>query len=514
MLKRLKQGTARLLTDVVAHTPLKRVFLRSGPNRVVIFTLHRRDDPAHSVRGHDPRALERTLQQIRRLGVPVVGLMDVLYADRGEVSLPPVSVCFTLDDGYWDQADVTVPLLLAYDVPPSLFVLTGFLDGKLWPWDARAEEYFRLAPSSTVELRLGDGRVTLDLRSLTSRVESRRCFIALCKAVEDQRREDLLLALASAVGLPEDLPVPDHHRPMSWDRARQLERQGVRFGSHSISHRLFSRVTDAKAAEELVESRRRVQTELRDPLPIVAWPIGRRPDFGLRDLTLAEEAGYSAAVDLYSEDHVLGRDGNGAGFRLLHRHGFVDRTSDALRLIFGVSRLFDGRPGLALEPPSERLEVARIGRLVFVCKGNICRSPYAEARARLHGFDTISCGVSAAPGALADPSAFRNASLRGVDLRDHRSRRLDELNVGANDLLISMDDGQHRIVAALAGRVGAQWTRAATWLRIHGGTKTIADPYGHDDLAFQRAFEMLDDVVGSLAESISVAVDHRAKGRE
>lgn len=498
MLQTLRQGAIGALTEIVAGTPLRRVFLDSAQSRVVIFTLHRMADPANEICGHDENVLRLALRRIHRLKVPIVGLDDVLEAERGGRPLPPVSVCFTLDDGYHDQADVTLPLLLAHDARPTLFLISGFLDGLLWPWDARVLEFFRLAPRSTAEVRLGEGRMSLDLRTEETRTEARRCFTALCKSVSDDRREELIAALAGAVGVPADLPVPPHHRPMTWDRARELEGQGARFGSHSVSHRLFSKLPDSVASQELLLSRDRVQAELGSPLPVLAWPIGRQADFGLRDLGLAAQSGYAASVDVFAEDHVVGETRANPGHLVLHRHGFPDRARDATRMILGFHRALD-RWRHAGSPSARRMpDLSRVRRLVFVCKGNICRSPYAEARARLSGVDALSCGIFAAPGAPADPSAQRNALLREVDLAAHRSQRLDQVDLGPADLLVTMDKTHHRAAAGAAARTGAQWTDAASWLRMHGGLHSIADPYGRGDLDFQTAFDLIDDAVEGL----------------
>ena len=495
MLQKVKQAAIGMLAEIVAGTPLRRVFLGSARSRVVIFTLHRMADPANEIFGSDEQALRLVLRRIHRLKVPIVGLEDVLEAERGARQLPPVSACFTLDDGYHDQGDVSLPLLLAHEARPTLFLITGFLDGCLWPWDARVHEFFRLAPRATVEIRLGEGRMSFDLRTTESRTEARRSFTALCTSVSKARREQLISALASAVGVPADLPVPTHHRPMTWARARELEEQGARFGSHSVSHRLFSKLPDSIAAEELVASHGRLQAELGNPLPVFSWPIGRRADFGQRDIRLAAQAGYAASVDVFAADHFLGELRAYSQHPLLHRHGFPDHPNDVSRMIFALH----SAPIRSLHRAAGRApDIARVRRMVFVCKGNICRSPYAEARARLLGVDALSCGIFAAPGAEADPAAQRNALLREVDLAAHRSKRLDQIALGPADLLVAMDRSHHRAVAGAASRTGAQWTDAASWLRMHGGLDSIADPYGRGDLEFQSAFDLIDDAVQSL----------------
>jgi protein-tyrosine-phosphatase len=63
---------------------------------------------------------------------------------------------------------------------------------------------------------------------------------------------------------------------------------------------------------------------------------------------------------------------------------------------------------------------------LFVCTGNTCRSAYAEAYARARGIDAASAGTSARDGERSPADAVAVASERGIDLNEHRARRLTD----------------------------------------------------------------------------------------
>ena len=69
-----------------------------------------------------------------------------------------------------------------------------------------------------------------------------------------------------------------------------------------------------------------------------------------------------------------------------------------------------------------RIKWGQVKRLVFVCKGNICRSAYGEAGGEA-GVPAVSCGLQANSGSPADPIALVVSSQRALDLSLHRSRR-------------------------------------------------------------------------------------------
>jgi protein-tyrosine phosphatase len=142
-----------------------------------------------------------------------------------------------------------------------------------------------------------------------------------------------------------------------------------------------------------------------------------------------------------------------------------------------------------------------VERLAFACKGNICRSPYACARARSLGVQAVSFGLEAAPGARADPAAVGNARVRGIDLSAHRSAGAESVRFTDRDLIIVFEPEQitqarQRIGSGMRAELLGIWSRP---VRPH-----IQDPYGLSDRYFQQCFSVID-------ASIAVLVDHMAR---
>ena len=101
----------------------------------------------------------------------------------------------------------------------------------------------------------------------------------------------------------------------------------------------------------------------------------------------------------------------------------------------------------------KQIRWGRVARIVFVCHGNICRSPYAEGRAVSLGLPAASFGLSAGSGAPADPSACRIAAARGIELVRHCARDAADFELQTGDLLVAMEPRQaRRISRTLAAR--------------------------------------------------------------
>jgi protein-tyrosine phosphatase len=147
----------------------------------------------------------------------------------------------------------------------------------------------------------------------------------------------------------------------------------------------------------------------------------------------------------------------------------------------------------------EHVEWNRVTRLVFVCRGNICRSPYAEALARRLGLNATSCGLEVSGHSCVDATAVRIARQLGFELSDHQPRRCG-LPLAAGDLWVGMEPWHGRHLLGFSQGSGAQVTLLGLWCsrpRPH-----IQDPYGLGEGYFHTCFGLMDDAVGEVARRL------------
>ena len=78
-------------------------------------------------------------------------------------------------------------------------------------------------------------------------------------------------------------------------------------------------------------------------------------------------------------------------------------------------------------------------RLVFICNGNICRSPLAEVYAKSLGRQAASCGFGCKEGFPADPRARKFALTQGLSLEDHRTLNIKNFQFQDSDLVVVME---------------------------------------------------------------------------
>jgi protein-tyrosine-phosphatase/predicted ATP-grasp superfamily ATP-dependent carboligase len=194
----------------------------------------------------------------------------------------------------------------------------------------------------------------------------------------------------------------------------------------------------------------------------------------------------------------------------------LNRTGKLARRLPGVSVLQRRRmQHSARRRLCKRLVVDQ--GLVFVCTGNICRSPFAEylLRARLigpgHPLRVSSAGVLPIEGRPSPPIAQTAARAFGIELAPHRSRHFDKTMVRAGDLVVVFDQVNFSATLDrhpdLAGRIvllGSLLADAAP----------IPDPYGQDLEVFLETYRRIDHAVDQIVGLLAVRRQRMVAGTE
>jgi peptidoglycan/xylan/chitin deacetylase (PgdA/CDA1 family) len=252
----MKKGIYNIFSSLVVAAGLNRlagIFLK---RKVFVFIYHSVSHPDNSAELHGelyrhlsiPAArFEEQLKFLKANGHTFLAMRD-LSGGLSRIKKPTI-VYF--DDGYKDNYLNALPILRKLSIPATVFVATGAIDRIRTIWTIEYAQFLRLrgVPESEWKSK-----------------------IAAYKAIDWAERARRLEAEYRAAGFSGGVPDSIF---MTWDEVRDLARQGVEIGSHTVSHPKLTSISSADLRAELVESKARIEQELNKEIVSFSYPYGR-----------------------------------------------------------------------------------------------------------------------------------------------------------------------------------------------------------------------------------------------
>lgn len=136
-----------------------------------------------------------------------------------------------------------------------------------------------------------------------------------------------------------------------------------------------------------------------------------------------------------------------------------------------------------------------MNNILFICIGNICRSPMAEGlfSQALPDKQVFSAGIDALVGQPADPLSIQLMAERGIDISAHRARKLASWMVYEADVIVTMDRYQKHFFEVVYPDFKNKVCRLGEF-----DNYDIPDPYLQGLSAFKQTCSLIDRGVDAL----------------
>ena len=262
---------------------------RTAIPKFVILTYHRVGSggvPLYSALG--PKIFEAQMHFLRHR-YRIVSL-DTLAEELSNPGPVEQAVAITFDDGYRGVYTHAFPILKKCQIPATIFLTVGAIDGNTVAWYDKVFLALSVAPGNKLDLVLNRPRRFL-LPTPAARLQAAEEIISYLRILPNEERKQFCIELERLVPLPDEGVA---NRMLTWEQIHEMQRGGVSFGSHTLTHPAISRLDPAALEEELRDSKSSLEERLRAPVKDFAYPFGKPADYGHTSAALARY-GYRTA---------------------------------------------------------------------------------------------------------------------------------------------------------------------------------------------------------------------------
>lgn len=201
-------------------------------------------------------------------------------------------VAVTFDDGYRGLYTEALPILTKYQIPATVYLIGAAMETGQPAWYDKIFLAMQVFPKEFFEIQLDTPR-RLSLPSRQARISAAIEIVTHLRTVPDAERRARCIEIEHQVALPADALA---ERMLNWTQVKEMQKAGISFGAHTMTHPVLSRLPLPEAERELRDSKQLIENRLQTPALDFAYPFGHAWDCSADVEHLAARVGFRSAV--------------------------------------------------------------------------------------------------------------------------------------------------------------------------------------------------------------------------
>jgi peptidoglycan/xylan/chitin deacetylase (PgdA/CDA1 family) len=206
------------------------------------------------------------------------------------------TVAVTFDDGYADNYIHALPVLEDFQIPATIFVSSGYIDGyrEFW-WDDLERIFLAIEGiKPDLEISISGHKFFWNLDTLEQRTAARKEIHLLLKPLLPKDRDAMIDGLTHWARL--DVDGRHTNRAMSCYELEMISTsQYIDIGGHTVNHPQLAALPVEMQIKEILQDRMMLENLTRKSVKTFSYPFGAHQDFSAETVEIVRSAGFEAA---------------------------------------------------------------------------------------------------------------------------------------------------------------------------------------------------------------------------
>ena len=236
----------------------------------------------------------------------VLSLNDIYDRVSHHIPLPNQCLAITFDDGYADNYDFAWPILKKYDLPATIFLTAGCIDGQVPLWFDQVLSAFKTTAIKKFECPV-TGTV-FDIQTREQKLYTAHVMLEQLKQKDIDHRNKIAADILHELGISKTDKLHNTSTLLTWPQVKKMSVNNISFGSHTMTHPILACLTEEDLEWELAASMKLISENISKKVPFLAYPNGKNKDFTENAVQAVRQAGYKAALTTEPDTNTLSSD--------------------------------------------------------------------------------------------------------------------------------------------------------------------------------------------------------------
>jgi len=199
----------------------------------------------------------------------------------------------TFDDGYLDNYETALPILLKYNLPATFFVTTDFVSQQSIPW--WDEIAWMIQKTTATHLSVGeDDKINFSIQQANKNNLIHQ-VLSTVKTDKTRSLSQKVVSIAKQLGCSFKAGNSKKALFMTWQQVKDMKNKGMTIGVHTLSHPILSHLTKEQQYHELSLSKEIIETQIAHKVDSFAYPVGAKSCYNATTIALLHELDFNLA---------------------------------------------------------------------------------------------------------------------------------------------------------------------------------------------------------------------------